>query len=262
MLLNFEGKSTLINSLVEKDVLPTGMLKTTGAIIELRYGDKRFFSSMEACGTSDFIDQRIDFERCSDKPSKAFKVVGLNRSSRWPFVRVRLEYPLPLLSGGIVIYDSPGLNDTEELTDAVVQNMMTCQAFIHVLNRGLTAASIQILERLLELGRKPACIFFVITHMEDYSSDDKTDTITELRNELEGIHADFNSSEIVILDARRAFDLLIKRQLYTVEHTEFLRRISPFFSRILSFNYHSFNERLGKIILDVYLWRFSDYTLF
>lgn len=261
MLLNFEGKSTLINILVGQDVLPTGMLKTTGAVIELRHADKWSFSVMESCGTSDFIDQPMDFDHFLDKPSMAFKAFGLNESSCWPFVRVRLEYPLPLLSSGIVIYDSPGLKDTDELTEAVVQNMRTCQAFIHVLNRGLTAASTQMLERLLALGRKPASIFFAITHMEDYSSDKKTDTINKLRNDLEAIDADFNSSEIVILDARRAFDVLIRYQLYTKECADFLCRISPFFCRILSFKYHSFSERLGKIFAGVYLLNSSGYTL-
>ena len=226
-------------------------MKTTGAIIELRFSETPYFSFTESRGSADFTHQFMNFEQFAEKPSKAFEEFGRNESNDWPFARAKLGLPLPMLKSGLVIYDSPGLNDNKALTSTLVKNMRTCDAFIHVLNRGITRASTQILERLMKLGHKPASCLFVITHMEDDSKKQRRATIARLRSDLEKIDPDFQTSVIVIVDARTAFDAQSNHNLLTREYAEFLCHIGPFFSGIISGKYGSFNERLGMIIAEV-----------
>ncbi|CAF2048888.1 unnamed protein product, partial [Rotaria magnacalcarata] len=229
------GKSTLINLFVQKDILPTGVMKTTGAIIELHHNEVASFSTLTLDMSSSFVLQPVNFDQFPDKPSDALKRLVPSDSRDWPFLRSRINYPLPLLATGIVIHDSTGLNDNDELTAAVTQDMKTCQAFICVLNRGLTDASRRILRELIELGREPTSVFFVITHMENYSIEEKLISIDRLRTELEEINEHFRSCEIVLIDPHGVFDIFVKYNLYTKEYFESMLRINLFLHRILSF---------------------------
>ena len=156
---------------------------------------------------------------------------------------------MPLLKSGIVIKDSPGLNDTDQLNAAVVQDMATCQAFICLLDRGVTKQIGEILLRLIQMGREPNSIFFVTTHMDDYSVEEKIRAMDRIRSDLYEIDPRFNRTECLMFNPRCALDVFTKYGLHTKDYVEFLSRFTPFLGQILAFKHNLIISQLGKLQL-------------
>ena len=216
-----------------------------GTMIEAHYGNTPSFWTSQDSENLEFIRQFIEFDRFPNKPSDALKLF-ITQCTHWPFSYCRVEYPLPLLENGIIIYETPSLNVNNELTEAFEQKLNIYPAFICVLAQGLTTSSCQTLQQLVLLGHDPHRIFFVITHMEQHSIDEKKTTINTVRNELKEIDVRFHHSEIVILDPRTALDVLIGHKVYTKDYAEFLNRASSFLGRIFSFQQDLIIKQLGK----------------
>lgn len=231
-------------------MVPTGVIKTTGAIIELSYNATARFSTLESDANSHFVEQQLQFDKYPERPSDAIALFVANDEHHWSFVRGRLEYPLPLLKSGIVIKDAPGLNDTDQLTAAVIQDMTTCQAFICVLDRGLTKQIEHILVRLIQMGREPDSIFFVITHMDDYSMQERIKATKRIRSDLYEIDPRFNNNECLIFNPRCALEIFNKYGLHTRDYVEFLSRFTPFLGQILAFKHNLIIIQLGKLHFD------------
>lgn len=103
------GKSTLLNALVGRPVLPVGVVPVTSVITILRYGNPpgaivRFEGGGEEPLALDQIASVID-ER-------------LNPRNRKQVVAVELTLPVPVLSNGLCLVDTPGIGSVfRENTD-------------------------------------------------------------------------------------------------------------------------------------------------
>lgn len=250
IICNVLGKSTLINAIVQKQILPTDVLRTADTIIELQHNENASFSILEHHEDSNIVYPSVEFDRFSEKPSDALKHILSHDAHNWTFSRCRIDYPLPLLASGIVIHDSLGGKDTTELTQVVVRNLKICHAFVYVLNRGLTSASEQILQKLIDLQCEPSSMFFAVTHLEDCTVEEKATTIDRLREDLKKIDRRFHKCHIVIIDPRRALEVFIKYNLYTLDYSEFMSHLSAFLGQVPFFKQDLISEHLGKTNYD------------
>lgn len=130
------GKSSLLNLLLgdlADELLPVAHLSSTSVICELRYGPCK---RMRA------------YSRDSSLPVKEEDLSGDSRqilsryihqkedrtSASFEHVRVEILWPCDWLKGGIVIVDSPGVGENEELTDMVKQYIPHASGLIYVIN--------------------------------------------------------------------------------------------------------------------------------
>lgn len=106
------GKSTLINALLGREVLPAGLVPTTGQLIILRHGDR---SGVDGTRVH-FLDGRVDAVPVGTLEACA----GLNEQGKAREDVAKIEMKVCgclLLDSGITLIDTPGLNDHEAQTE-------------------------------------------------------------------------------------------------------------------------------------------------
>ncbi|WP_299410130.1 dynamin family protein [Acaryochloris sp. IP29b_bin.148] len=129
------GKSTLINAILGERLLPSDVNPCTAILSVLKYGPQK---RVTIHFRDDTPPQQIDVATFKWKytidPSEA-KALQEKDEQAFPNVsHAVIEYPLPLLSKGIELVDTPGLNDTEARNELVLNYLNDCHAVLFVLN--------------------------------------------------------------------------------------------------------------------------------
>lgn len=157
------GKSTLLNALLGENLLPSDVNPCTALLTILKYGTEKRV-------TIHFNDgkhpQQIDFQAFKKQytidPSEA-KELEQKQQQAFPDVsHAVVEYPLDLLSKGVEIVDSPGLNDTEARNELSLGYLNNCHAVLFVLRatQPCTLAERRYLENYIK-GRGLSVFFLV-----------------------------------------------------------------------------------------------------
>jgi hypothetical protein len=133
--------------------MSTGAIKTTSGICEIHYSQKKIFS-IASDHNSPFQIINLDFSS-ETSCSKALEIFVANQTdnrNKLAYVKCKLEWPNQLLTSGVVISDSSGLNDNDVLTHAILTYKAQCTAFICVINRGITNSFNELLCKLKSQG--------------------------------------------------------------------------------------------------------------
>jgi predicted GTPase len=130
------GKSTFINALFgEKDLLPTAVNPCTAIPTVVRYGREKEVTVYYNDGKK---PARLDFntfkERYTIKKDEATKLEADNKKAFPDVDYAVVEYPLEILSKGVEIVDSPGLNDTKDRDAITLDYIAKCHAILYVLS--------------------------------------------------------------------------------------------------------------------------------
>jgi GTPase SAR1 family protein len=153
------GKSTLINALLEEDLLPHQATPATPLPIRLTYGEKRTLFLKNQQG--EFLEQ--SFSTLSKLRLRSDDV-GQDRFSHWEEALVTL--PNAFLLQGIEIIDSPGLHEDALRTARSEGALLKADAIIMVLDATqlLSLSEQAFLEKLKAFGNEN--LFFVINRYD------------------------------------------------------------------------------------------------
>ena len=97
------GKSTFVNALLGKSILPTGITPTTATLNHIVYGDTPSTLAVKLDGST----QKINFSDLKEWVT----VSGKNAPS---IHRLEIQYPCDLLKDNVTLVDTPGVNDLNE----------------------------------------------------------------------------------------------------------------------------------------------------
>ncbi|CAH3183612.1 unnamed protein product, partial [Porites lobata] len=146
------GKSSLINLILGKELLPYAVLSTTSTICELKYGkDPRIVAHYKEKDPETGLPTRIIYlTECQAKTSEQgyldqispYVHVKGDRDKGSPFKKIELFWPHHLLEEGIVIIDSPGVGESAIMDEIVKQYLPQAFAFIYVIN-SINAGGVQ-----------------------------------------------------------------------------------------------------------------------
>jgi replication fork clamp-binding protein CrfC len=129
------GKSTFLNALIGENILPSDVNPCTALLTVLRYGTEKKVTVHFKDGKS---PESIDFSAFKTKytidPAEAKRLEESNEPAFPNVDYAVVEYPLELLSKGIEIIDSPGLNDTEARNELSLGYLNNCHAVLFVLS--------------------------------------------------------------------------------------------------------------------------------
>ena len=179
------GKSTLLNALLGSPVLPVKVNPCTAILTELVYGEAPSVEvryrggERQTLSLDDFLG---DFQLQTQQQDRA----GAEVSDRFGDIdRAVVAYPLPLLDDGVVLVDSPGLDDDAARTARTLSSLPDADAVIMVLNasRFLTDLERRTLRREL-LPRGLTNLFFPVTMADllEAISDDPEGDLAEMRS--------------------------------------------------------------------------------
>jgi predicted GTPase len=116
------GKSTLMNAILGRDLLPTGLLPLTSAITTLCYGSTERVLLRRAGWT---LEQEIPL---AELP--AFITERGNPGNEKGLVEVRVELPLPFLRRGLHFIDTPGIGSARQENTATTYGFLPQMAAV------------------------------------------------------------------------------------------------------------------------------------
>ncbi|RYL93658.1 dynamin family protein [Sporolactobacillus sp. THM19-2] len=171
-----KGKSTFLNSLFGKRLLPSKVTPTTALLNKIIYKEQQSIivsvNGQDHSISEETFKKLIAPKEPNSDDREAFDAYQKQIDSLNQIDQVTIGYPLPFLSNGICIYDTPGFNDLDEnrsqLTNTIIPQS---DAVIFMLNarRQLSQSERSFLEnRVLtqDLGK----LFFVINFKDQLDS--------------------------------------------------------------------------------------------
>lgn len=176
------GKSTLVNSLLGRDVLPARVAPCTAIITEVRYADSpkavlhyNDLKKKPAVVGVDDLKKYVVIEVDDDSDDDAS-----GRISQSPYSMMELHYPLPLCKNNVQIVDSPGLNEHKTRTKVALDFLSKADALVLVLSvkQALSASERSFIDDQLS-GRNLRHVFFVWNHFDEIV--DSPDDIDDIR---------------------------------------------------------------------------------
>lgn len=179
------GKSTLLNALLGQPVLPVKVNPCTAILTEVVYADVPSVEIRFRDGRREPMDPAA-FVDLFQLRTASEADAGAEAADRFGDVdRAVVGWPLPLLRNGVVLLDTPGLDDDPVRTARTLSSLPDADAVIVVLsaNRFLTDLERRTLRReLLPLGLRN--LFFPVTMI---------DLLGSLADDPEAARADLNA---------------------------------------------------------------------
>lgn len=152
------GKSSLMNAIIGRKLLPTGVLPLTSAITVLKYGpQERLTILKEGSSLSESAPISSLAEYVTEKG---------NPGNRKRVARACLELPLPFLRRGLEFVDTPGIGSAIEANTATTYGFLPqsdAVIFVTSVDTPFTRAEIEFLKSIREHVRK---IFFVVNKID------------------------------------------------------------------------------------------------
>jgi GTP-binding protein EngB required for normal cell division len=163
------GKSTLLNALVGEAILPVGVVPLTAAPtfiqfgetpqIHIRYTDGRKGETFAGASTRERSAFLARFVTEAENPQNNAGVAG-----------VEVGLPAPILSGGVVLIDTPGIGSTfRHNTAATLHFLQQCDAALFLISADPPITEVE-LTFLQQVREKVPKLFFVMNKI-DYLED-------------------------------------------------------------------------------------------
>lgn len=159
------GKSTLLNALVGEDILPVGVVPLTAAPTFIEYGPRPGVRV-------NYCDERPAEELADAATARAreflaeFVTEAANPENRRGVAEVHVELPAPILSGKVVLIDTPGIGSTyRHNTLATLNFLENCDAALFLVSADPPITEVE-LEFLRQVRRKVPRLFFVLNKID------------------------------------------------------------------------------------------------
>jgi hypothetical protein len=152
------GKSTLLNAILGQRALPIDLIPTTGAAINLRYGET--------------LQTRIQFrdgrelQEAGTEILQQYAILDDQRRMREDVAAVEVLCPHPWLKTGVELVDLPGTDDREAQDELVRDQLLSADLIVQVLDG----------RKLMTLGERE--------HLRDWLGDRGIDTVVFVVNFL------------------------------------------------------------------------------
>jgi GTPase SAR1 family protein len=208
------GKSTLLNAILGNRTLPIDLIPTTGAAIQICYGN-------ELRTRITLTDGREISESGTDV-LKGFAILDDNRRMRDDVASVRVYCPHPFLQMGVELLDLPGTNDREAQDALVRDQLLTADLVVQVLDarKLMTLGERENLrDWLLDRGIKT--VVFVANFLNLLEPEDQKQVYNRLLFVAESFRAELpnNISNLYRVDALPALRARLKGDVSTAQST-------------------------------------------
>ncbi len=139
------GKSSMINALIGEDLLPTGFLPETAVLGELHYGNQKRITLYPKKGRWEGGDAPFDLKETSSEEIAKYVSLsaddainamedGSEKRIDAVFEKMVVHWPLEILKDGVILIDSPGINDPYSSDYIVNSYLPRADAIIYVMD--------------------------------------------------------------------------------------------------------------------------------
>jgi predicted GTPase len=175
------GKSTLLNALLGGAVLPRAVVPCNASLVRMQYSDTPEFV-IRAAGSDTSVGYR---EFCDRLFSASAEDVTERARAAASVEEGHLRLPHPLLSRGVSIVDTPGLNETRALEEVVKRELERSDAILLVVSavQPITRLELEVLDNLDKYAAENS--FVVCNFMDMLRKKDAGHVRDRVRNTLE-----------------------------------------------------------------------------
>ena len=159
------GKSSLMNAIIGRDILPTGVLPLTSAITVLKYGPREKLTILRK-GTS--LPEEVPISKIAEYVTEKG-----NPANEKEVTCASLELPVQFLRRGLEFVDTPGIGSAIEANTATTYDFLPrsdAVVFVTSVDTPLTSAETDFLQSIREHVRK---IFFVVNKIDLAAEDER-----------------------------------------------------------------------------------------
>ena len=189
------GKSSLMNAMIGRDLLPTGLLPLTSAITALCYGPKEKIILKRAGWV---LDQEIELQKLADYVTEQG-----NPGNQKGVIEARIEMPVPFLRRGLYFVDTPGIGSSRQANTATTYDFLP-QADAVILVTSVDAPLSESEENFLrDIQAYVRRLFVVANKIDLLSPQERDQVLTYIRSGLANF-TDHSNLEIYPLSARMA----------------------------------------------------------
>jgi Dynamin family len=178
------GKSTFVNALLGAPLLPAAVVPITAIATFIAWGAKPLVRIF-------FIDQRVPEEFSAEGADQIrdflFRFVAeeANPQNHLGVAKAELFYPAPILSGGTVLIDTPGVGSTlKHNTDAALRMIPECDAALFVVATDPPITEVE-LDYLDQLKSKVSRLFLIVNKMDTLAAEERDALVQFLRRVLQ-----------------------------------------------------------------------------
>lgn len=191
------GKSSLVNALLGEAVLHVGVTPTTATIHQLSHGDEPSAVVVREDGS----ETSVAFSSLADYAADGEGATPVEEGASIRHVAV--SYPSELLREGIILIDTPGVNDLcLQRADITYEYIPHSDAVLFVLDAGQPlkeSERVFLKEKLLAKSRDK--IIFVVCKADIWSEDERGEAMGYIRDELGKL---VDSPTVFAVSAQRA----------------------------------------------------------
>ncbi|KAL3867854.1 hypothetical protein ACJMK2_040700 [Sinanodonta woodiana] len=151
------GKSSFINLLLGQNILPCSLLSNTHIICQIMYnsGARQAYAVIHSTGSCDPVkveqaEDDVNMDAFCSELANFIESIDAN-TGKPIYNKAEIFLDNDLLKSGLVIVDSPGIGDTQEMTNLVLDFILEAYTFIYLIN-STNAGGVQ--QRLQELMQK------------------------------------------------------------------------------------------------------------
>lgn len=196
------GKSSLINNLFGKQVLPVHKTETTARVTFIKYGDEERVELLYSDGTNDYIsiEESLEMWQTGEK-AELIKDIET----------ITISLPSELLKNGLIIADTPGTNTVIdkhiELTEKLIASS---DRVLYVLGKQITETDKRFLKAIEEFGTG---VVFVRTFMDQIKNNEENIENTIEKERL--ILSDISSEEAFFVSNER--ENVFFKEIYSLQ---------------------------------------------
>lgn len=213
------GKSTFINALLGKRILPAATKPTTIIINKISYGKESEFNlhfreskDIKKINEEEFKDITAKSEPCNYNYENEVNEYNENLKLISSIAHVDIKYPIEICKEGIEIIDTPGTNDLDQAREEITFDFIPKSDIVILLlsaDQILSQSEVNFLkERILDNDIKK--VFFVINFKDRLSSkEDEDKVISYAKEHLQEI---IDNPRIFMVSARQALNFKRKEK--------------------------------------------------
>ena len=170
------GKSTLMNAVIGRDLLPTGILPLTSVITALCYGPR---ASVWLRRRDSSFEQEISTDQLADYVTERG-----NPANEKGLVEARVELPLPFLRRGLYFIDTPGVGSaSRENTQTAYRFLPNADAVIFVTSVDSPLGEDE--QRFLkEIGHQVSSLMVVVNKLDLVEGDERAAVIAYIADRV------------------------------------------------------------------------------
>ena len=175
------GKSTFLNALMGTKLFPSRASVCTAGVTVLDYGDEPKAEIIYNNGKTK------SFELPLENPAKTLvDIVSRKNENVQDIKMVRINFPNQFTGNGLVLVDTPGVNDPDTWREDITYEYLSgADAIIMLLDpmQPLSESETEFLEHKI-LGKSIANLIFVVNKIDDVSAQDRAVALGRIENVL------------------------------------------------------------------------------